>query len=448
MLVNFSVENYRSIKKRETLSLVSGRERRSSERLTSIKKQRSRLVPMVMIQGKNGAGKSNIIKALSCALSTIRNNPQLDEKLGAVPFKLCSECLTKPSVFSFVFVVEGETYCYEFSITRDDVQSETLTWIKTKTSSVLFSRMGQTVNASGLVGSEQERNDLRIIAQGTRRNQLFLNVIAQQAANVGEYSWSHTIKSIFAWLTKDIVILTPTMNKVLNDKKSLELLSKVIPLFDTGVNSVNLVELHKDAVDMPVGFENVLSVIPEGVSLTLPGGSIFIKKVQGEVHFYEVNTNHANDKGAETAFRLDEESDGTIRLMTVLTFLNMLSEGENGKTVIVDEIDRSLHTTLTEKLISDFLKWVALTHKGQLIFTSHDSRLIKSLDLRRDEMWLVDKDASGATKLYSMAERNAKSSKDSVGLRVDKDLMELYLKGELGAIAKLKEENYFLRAAQ
>ena len=71
------------------------------------------------------------------------------------------------------------------------------------------------------------------------------------------------------------------MNKVLNDKKSLELLSKVIPLFDTGVNSVNLVELHKDAVDMPVGFENVLSVIPEGVSLTLPGGSIFIKKCRG-----------------------------------------------------------------------------------------------------------------------------------------------------------------------
>lgn len=448
MLLNFSVTNFRSIKDTVTLSLVAGRERKKSERLVPVKALRKRALPISMIQGKNGAGKSNIIEGLQAAQRVISRTRQPNEKLDVTPFRLCNKCIEQPTEFSFDFSLGGVAYRYALSLTRDAIQTEKLELLKFNSGVILFERTGQNIVANGLTGDDSERNDLRIIAQGTRANQVFLNALAVQAENVDKYTWSKMISQIFGWFTQGINILGPDMNLALGDSNQVGFLTKALPLFDTGVSSVRLAELAKDSLNVPPSLlENILNMLSEGAVFPLmhkDHGPIFIRKIEGEARFFVVNTTHKNDSGEEIHFHMSDESDGTFRLMSLLTFLSTLGDGFGDRVLVIDEIERSLHSALTRKIIKDFLFWVEKTHAGQIIFTSHDSSLMNDdLGLRRDEMWLVDKEANGATHLYSLASKNVQRSGES-GLRTGMNLVDEYLNGSLGGIAKVKETNFLL----
>lgn len=446
MILNFSLTNYRSVKDTVTLSLTAGRERKNAERLTSIKSLRKRALPVSMIQGKNGAGKSNIIKGLQAAQRVIARTRQPNEKLDIIPFRLCNKCLEHPTEFSFDFSLSDTVYRYGFSATRDAIQTEKLELLKFNSSTTLFERNGQNITVSGLTNDENEKNDLRIIAQGTRANQVFLNALAVQAENVDKYTWSKMISKIFGWFTKGINILGPDMNLTLGDSEQIRYLAKALPLFDTGVSSVRLVELTKDSLNVPSSLlENILNMLSEGAVFPLmhkDHGPVFIRKIEGEARFFVVNTTHKNNSGEEVNFHMSDESDGTFRLMSLLTFLSALDDEIGDRVLVIDEIERSLHTALTRKIIKDFLGWVGETHSGQIIFTSHDSSLMNDdLGLRRDEMWLADKGENGKTYLYSLASKNVQRSGES-GLRTGTNLVDEYLSGSLGGIAKTKEINF------
>lgn len=446
MLLKFSVTNYRSIGETVTLSLIAGRERKNAQRLSSVKALRKRVLPLVMIQGKNGAGKTNIIKALVAASRTISKTRQPNEKLDVVPFRLCNQCLNEPTMFVIEFVIKEVVYQYLFSLTRETIQSESLLVLKHNSIDALFTRNGQEINSSGLTGNEDEKNDLRIIAQSTQPNQLFLNTLALQAENAQGYSWASTIRHVFDWLTKGIHVLSPDMNIAFDDEDQIAFLSETIPLFDTGINSVNLVELSKDVIDFPQNFiQSIINAIPEGSVLPFVHphlGHIFIRKINGEAKLSEVKTTHKTDSGESVPFHLIDESDGTFRLMSLLTLLSSLGDQNRNRVIVIDEIDRSLHTSVTRKIIKDFLAWVEKTHTGQLIFTSLDPSLMNSeLGLRRDEMWIADKSPNGETKLHSLASLNVQSSGEK-GLRTGMNLTDEFLSGKLGGIAKTQEMNF------
>ncbi|MDM8226363.1 AAA family ATPase [Parasutterella secunda] len=448
MLLNFSVTNYRSIKDEVTLSLTAGRERKNAERLTPIKALRKRSLPVSMIQGKNGAGKTNIIKGLQAAQRVIIRTRQPNEKLDVTPFRLCNKCLALPTEFSFDFSIGGTVYRYRLTLTRDAIQTEKLELLKFNSSATIFERNGQNIIVSGLTNDESERNDLRIIAQGTRTNQVFLNALAAQAENVDKYTWAKRVLQIFGWFANGINILSPDVNLTLGDSEQISFLTKALPLFDTGVNSVRLVELAKDSLNIPSGLiENILNMLSEGSVFPVmhkDQGPVFIKKIEGEARFFAVNTIHKNDTGEDVHFHMSDESDGTFRLMSLLTFLSLLGDGLGDRVLVIDEIERSLHSTLTRKIIKDFLMWVEQTHAGQIIFTSHDTSLMNDgLGLRRDEMWLVDKGENGETHLYSLASKNVRKSGEA-GLRTGMNLADEYLSGSLGGIAKTEGTNFLM----
>jgi AAA15 family ATPase/GTPase len=119
-------------------------------------------------------------------------------------------------------------------------------------------------------------------------------------------------------------------------------------------------------------------------------------------------------------FSIVEESDGTIRL---LDLLEILLAGD-GKTYIVDELDRCLHPSLTYKFVDTFLEEAAKKNI-QLIVTTHESRLMDFDLLRRDEIWFVDKKKNGETDIYSLEEYNE---------RFDKKIDKAYLEGRYGGV--------------
>ena len=119
-------------------------------------------------------------------------------------------------------------------------------------------------------------------------------------------------------------------------------------------------------------------------------------------------------------FELSEESDGTVRILDLLEIL--LSD--EGKTYVVDELDRCLHPSLTYKFIETYLK-LAAKKNLQLIVTTHESRLLDFDLLRRDEIWFIDKQNTGESDIYSLEEYNT---------RFDQKIDKAYLEGRYGGV--------------
>ncbi|EOU1985464.1 hypothetical protein C5S23_06080, partial [Clostridium perfringens] len=124
-------------------------------------------------------------------------------------------------------------------------------------------------------------------------------------------------------------------------------------------------------------------------------------------------------------FYLDEESDGTIRIIELIKILLINEE----KVFIIDEIDRSLHPNLTYKFIELFLN-LERKNNVQLIVTTHEDRVLDLEMLRRDEIWFAEKDEDGSTELFRL---------ENFGPRFDKDILKAYLDGRFGAIPNLKD---------
>lgn len=128
-------------------------------------------------------------------------------------------------------------------------------------------------------------------------------------------------------------------------------------------------------------------------------------------------------KATDAIFSIDEESDGTIRL---LDLIEVLLSKEDGKVYVIDEINRRFHPLLTYKFVEEYLK-LAPERNIQLIVTTHESKLMDFDLLRKDEIGFVDKDEMGKSSIFSL---------DSFGERFDKKVCKAYLNGAYGAIPK------------
>ena len=131
---------------------------------------------------------------------------------------------------------------------------------------------------------------------------------------------------------------------------------------------------------------------------------------------------------------LSMESSGTQRLMGLMPMLFDLSRSSAGKTekvYVVDELDRCLHTMLTSRLIEDFLAGCGPDTRKQILFTTHDLLLMDQSLMRRDEMFIVQRDGCGRSELIGLSEYD--------GIRYDKDLVRSYLDGRFGGIPMLRE---------
>ena len=141
----------------------------------------------------------------------------------------------------------------------------------------------------------------------------------------------------------------------------------------------------------------------------------------------ELVTQHKTPDGREVLFPLEDESDGTRRIIGIAPAWKDLNSPEIPTVLVIDELDRSLHTLLTRSLLESFQLSHTSEMRNQLIFTTHDVMLMDADLLRKDEMWLVDRTEEGATQLASLSDFPQKKK----SLRMD------YLMGRFGGIPKI-----------
>jgi uncharacterized protein len=429
MLIEFSVNNYLSIKDPITFSMVASTAVKEledpKEGLNNIfwdRSDKNKYLKSAVIYGANGSGKSNLLSAINFYRRFIlssSNDRQADDKIETIPFLLSSETENSPSSFEMVFILDSIRFRYGFEVTTNTENSN-------KESSY-FTRENQEIkvfNKSFKEGKGLENK--------TRPNALFLSTVAQLNGEV-----SNKIQN---WLKTNINVISGledattgyTIGRFQEQKEFREKIINFFKLINLGIEDIKIEETALD---------NLSKISPkkredEKITALIQELQKELKermKKAGDAKEIIINAFHkkfdeANKLIDTIALDFELESKGTQKLFGLLgPWFDSL---EKGKILIVDELDSRLHTKLTTELLKIFHSNIN-TKNSQLIFASHDTNLLRNDLFRRDQIWFTEKDDSGATDLYSLVEYKINQA---TSVRNDASFEKDYLIGKYGAI--------------
>ncbi|WP_309730247.1 ATP/GTP-binding protein [Chamaesiphon sp. OTE_75_metabat_556] len=441
MLIQLTIENFMSFRDEVTFSMVGvSSDRQHADRLIEDAAGKGRsVVPIAAIYGANAAGKSNLIEALSFAKELILEGTRSNRSIPVATFKL-GDYSKKPSKFEFIFTHQDARYSYGFKLNKEQILEEWLHAIPPgKRKEVMYFERITSLDKKTTVDyglpltgrSLKRKQFLEFIAEGTRPNQLFLTEgIDRNVESL--FPVANWFREILTIIMADSIFAS-LESTILSDISFTDFLSKFLKLAGTGIDKVGggTVELDFDRhlPGMPQvdrdkllqkfsgAHANSILMIEDNFGkqyLLLKGEDSLIKMIQ-------LVTQHRHENGNLVDFAVNEESEGTQRLINLIPALFVLQEEE--KVIFIDELDRRLHPLLSRLFVK-----TAIDCRGknnQLIFTTHDTNLLDLDLLRRDEIWFVEKDRQGSSNLYSLTEFKTRPD-----LKIEKG----YLNGRFGAI--------------
>lgn len=345
--------------------------------------------------GPNASGKSSIFKAASfcrqLVIDSFKNNE--GTVFNYIPFKFDSYP-EKPSSFYIDFVTDGIEYEYSFKITKNEILSEELYYHPNKRAVKIFTR-DETKGASKTeiysFGEGQFVKPLDV-AQSTGKNTLFISRASQMDREVA--------KKVYNFFRTEFLIGLPLLSgkyavELFNENK--ELILQALKMADSDISAIN-VKVEKSPV------------------FTLQPLMANNTQMAEVINFY---TSHKGNQNV--SFHLQaEESAGTIQFFNLLLIL--LDVCKNGKTLILDEFDASLHTELAQFI----LDLVYASKSAQFLFTSHNTNLLNIKKMRRDQILFTNKKEDGSTEVYSLF--------DFKDFRENMDAEKCYLQGRFDAI--------------
>ena len=161
-------------------------------------------------------------------------------------------------------------------------------------------------------------------------------------------------------------------------------------------------------------------------TIEIRGYQFEISVEDGELYAEKIMLDHGN---SEELFELSDESDGTKRLFDLIP---LYESGQKGKIIVVDELDRSFHSKLTEEYIKRFFE-ITKENSCQLICTTHDLNLMDLRILRQDEIWFIEREEDHSSRIYSLSDYKQ---------RFDKNILNDYLIGRYGAIPCFRDNEW------
>lgn len=416
MLVEFRVRNFCSLRDEQVLSLVASADKSLQEtntRETGLKAV-PRLLRSAVIYGANASGKSNLIKALRYMRDVVLDSAtkvKPGQRFTVKPFVLNAQTAQEPVEFEVSFLLDGVRYQYGFAMTAERIVSEHLLVYKAFKPQRWFVRhvdefTGKDVYefGTGLKGSKS------LWEGATRTNALFLSTAVQLN--------SEDLRPVFEWFERGLVIAHE--DGLLNPQASFRMLMdeagrrKICSFLASADISISDIRLEKKRANRQPRMEDMDAAQP-------PLG-------REEAEELRLTFHHATPQG-KAEFEWEEESSGTRRLLLLAgPVLNILQQGQ---TLIIDELDASLHTLLLREIVRLFHDPAGSPNGAQLIFTTHDTSLLDAPGLfRRDQVWFVEKDAEQASSLVALLEFSP---------RKNEALERGYLMGRYGGVPFLGE---------
>lgn len=404
MVIQFSLSNYRSIHRIQTLNfratnLVS--EDKEVDKRNIVEINSSRMLKTVGIYGANASGKSNIIKGFSFFRAMVNHSLNVENlsKSEISPFKQSTEKIDNSGYFEIVLLIETKKYRYGFTLNEEaDLQSEWLFGPAEKNETFYFTRKNNAINFNPLWF--QEGDDLPKEKLGS--NVLFLSFCASYDGNI-----SKSIKNFIS-------------NKITLD-----------PIFKRRISRLGSIQTNSFTDTLiEAGKKNLILGWMKEVGLSFSDIRLDKVEISGKNYgnFVILSKNIYNSKGeieGNILMNLDEdESEGTKKFYSYIGRLHQ--KFEEGGLFISDEIDSNFHPTLLRKLISYFNNPKINKANAQLLFSSHDTNLMYPEIMRRDQFYFTEKSLSDETILYSLS--------DLKGIRNNADFARQYLAGLYGAL--------------
>lgn len=425
MLISFSVGNWRSYRDRVSFSMIAGDEKEYEKRLPFLKEYGIRVLPITAIYGGNASGKSNFFKALHFVKKLVVKGTQPETPINREYFRLNPEYIGKPSYFSAEIFANETIYEFSFSANNESILDEKLVEINAsdKTEKILYSRIKDQTNFNETL---KDIEFLNFAFKATRNNQLFLtNSVFQNI----EY-----FKPVYDWFRNTLDLISPNSGfnnyeHFLNEDDPLSAaINKELESLDTGIVKLGGEDIPSDDITALYG-RQIGEYLKEGEAIKLSGDHMLIRK-DGEMINKKLVTHHKSSDGNTIKFEMSDESDGSRRAIDLLPAFLGMAKRDSKKVYIIDELDRSLHVNLTKNLVDRYLSNCTPESRSQLLFTTHDALLMSEELLRRDEMWLTERDDEGSSSLYPVSD--FKDAKD------DKDLSKSYLQGRMGGVPFLR----------
>ena len=331
------------------------------------------MLKSVALFGANASGKSNVIKAIRACVNMVRSshNYNVDTRFAISPFKF-EDYANKPSSFYIRFLLNGVEYEYSFSFMHDEIITETLYYYPNGRKSLVFSRdESRGTEKKDIYEFKTVIKRPFDVADNTSKKTLYISRASPMDREIAQ--------KIFLFFCNDIVLDYQVAN---------------IDSLD------NLFKERK---------EQMLEVLRTADS------DIIDFKIQNNA----ITTFHRTNPSVAFDFET-EESEGTKTLFRMM--VRMIGIIHEGKMLLVDEIDKSLHTQLVEFVIGMFNH----SDHAQLIYTTHNTHLLNTDFQRRDQVYFVNKREDGSSDLYSLFD--FKDFRDTL------DREKAYLQGRFDAI--------------
>jgi len=403
MLLSFRTANHRSLRTEQQLLLTpTYAEPDGSEAAWEA-------VPVVAIFGPNASGKSNLLDAISYMAYVVRWSFRENEPGGGMrrtPFALSAD---EPSTYVVDVALDGVRYTYGFSIDDAAVVEEWLYSYPQKRERRIFERSGGDftygVHTPESVKSLEKlvEPNVLLLSVGARARQDLLRRVYQwfaaqryQGPSVGGRALKNSIG--------------PLGMPGLQDR-----ITALMRAADTGIDGFEIAEETDE--EFAVRVANLRQGLGREVTPRRRSRLLF---------------RHKCDAG-EFVLPLHAESEGTQQMFHMA--ISVLPVLESGGLLLADELDASMHTYLSAKLIQLFQDRATNPRGAQLIFTSHDSALLGRVQgrdvLRRDQIWFTEKDADGGTQLFPLTDFKP---------RKEDNRERRYLSGRYGAVPNVDDE--------
>jgi hypothetical protein len=388
MLCQFSFSNFRSYRNETTFDFQAAALAEFKNSLIRSGKGND-ILPVGVIYGPNGGGKSNLLAALGCVISMVtepvyelgKNHSRfiMQQRIPYVPYLFDEESVAEPTRFQLFFRIGEYEYRYYIVLLQNEIQEETLYRRKLGASRAakIFERKGADISLGTILGSKGINTEVNAK----------MPLLSFLAIN---YSIP-VIVEVITWFEECII-----------RNYANPLAEQQILLSDDDVSKKQFLTMMNDM----------------GIGIT---GYRFDQ--QGN-EFYLQRTLH------DTLYELpfSSESDGTRKLFAALPVILMALK--EGRLVIVDELDAKLHPKLLRYVIRLFTNPEINRHGAQLLFTSHDMSTMKNSIFRRDEIWFAALDEENSSVVYSLSELR-KENNDPINNTAAYD--KQYLEGRYGA---------------
>lgn len=446
MLISLAVENFKSFDKMTVFNMIaSNKLRGEKERIYN--KDGIRILKSAVIYGANASGKSNLIDVFrfmrQCILSKegfplkttqvyCKNNPQNEQKISTFEIRMC---------------IHETCYAYGFDILLKDksIKSE---WVlalkKADEVHVLFKREKHCIEiGESIILDPVEKVKFQTYADDLSENDtvLFLSEMNRNK-RISKNSQLYFFKEIYEWFENDLHIFSPdtplTNFEYYYDTNSLEIVKQIMKSFDTGISDIRIKQITVDELRNKISKELFTDIMHKVEAKT---ANTMIKQfrlsMRSKDEFFNITKEYQKEEPLITTlsfkhgnsycdFDFDEESDGTKRIFDLLDIL--LTENKNS-VYVIDEMERSLHPSLTKHFI-ELLNEYQKKSNIQLIFTTHEATIMTQELFRRDQIWFVSRDQWNNSNVYPL---------DVFNERYDKKISKAYLEGRYGAIPVFKD---------